>query len=1105
MVEVGRHPNIVVLANTDVESVKGKAGNFQVLLTRRPRYIDESLCVGCRNCASYCPVEVPNPFDEKLSAAKAIDVLCAQAVPAAPRVDPEACLYFQNKCTICIPVCQAKAIDFKQKRKRVLARVGAIVLSSGYEIIDAKRLDGYGYGTIKNVVTSMEFERLLNADGPFHGKILRPSDGRVPKKIAWLQCIGSRTKRNGQPYCSSICCTYAIKQIVLAKSHYAELEITVFHNDIRTFGKGCEELYQRSTKTIGIRFIHQRINEIAENPNNKNIIIRHLSGGIPVKEEFEMVVLSVGVQPSKDNEVLSQALGLELNDHGFLSSGSEVQSGIYAGGNAIGPMDIPDSIISSTSAVSYVSRLLADQRGSMVKAQEFPEERSITGECPKIGVFICHCGTNIAGVADVDSLIAHASALREVVYCEDHLISCSPDSCRRISEVIKEKKINRVVVAACTPRDHEAVFQDTLREAGLNPYLLAIANIREHCTWVHSLEKEKATEKAKDIISMAVAKASRLRPLRQIELPVKPTCLVLGGGLAGMTAALAVAKQGFGVYLVEKEPELGGNLRYLGQTLEGMEVGPYLKNLTTEVHAENNITVYKGYQLRTFSGHVGNFSSKISRKGNEEENGSREEKDIELHHGVTIVATGGKPLQPSEYRYGESDRVVTQREFESFILPGEDIKQYRQVAMIQCVGARSDERPYCSRICCGTALKNALRLKQMNKDVDIVIFYRDMRAYGFIEDYYTKAREEGIVFIRYSPRRAPTVEIEEDEVLLKFYEPVLDREGKLRPDLVVLSTPVVPGENKDLAKLLKVPVSVDGFFMEAHMKLRPLDFSTDGIFLCGMAQFPKYIEETVRQSNGAAVRAVTILSQKSVTSSGAVAEVEITNCIGCGLCEKVCPYGAIRLEDINGEEKARVIPAVCKGCGVCVSECPKNAITHHYFTDEQIMSQIDAAYGASTKEDHPKILAFLCHWCGYAAADLAGVSRIQYALNVRIVRIMCSGRIHAKFIYEGFLKGMDGIIVIGCHEEDCHYVSGVQHGVKKIRSTQKKLEKIGIEPGRVNFEMCSAAEGSKFTEVINGFTSDIRELGTLKLDKRKRSQLVRLRRGQKAVRDNGEK
>lgn len=1092
MTDVGRHPNIDILAYTEVKALEGKEGNFRVTLSRKPRFVKADLCTGCGICAVYCPVNISDPFNENLSTIKTIHSPFPQAVPAIFTIDKEHCLFFdQKKCKICFSVCQHKAIDFTQAEEEITVNVGAVIVTTGYEIFDSTLAVEYGYGRIKNVLTSMEMERFMNADGPTQGEVLRPSDGKIPENIAWLQCVGSRSSKLGHSYCSGVCCAYAIKQLAIMKSHTPVAQTTVFHNDIRTYGKGTEDLYNHAQKMEGVRFIRKKISLIKENKINKNVLITFVSDDHKVlEEEFDLVVLSVGLNPAKGNKSLAQIMGLHLNPHGFckshiLSPNETIRPGVYSAATFVTPMDIPDSISSVTGAVSLTSQMLSAQRGTLVQPKTFPEERPIEEEEIRIGVFVCRCGTNIGRVVDVPSVVQYGSELKNVVHCEEQIFSCSYDSGRRIAEIIREKGLNRVVVAACTPRTHEPLFQETLREGGINKYLFEMANIREHCSWVHSLDKDKASQKAKDIVAMSVARAVHLLPLKeQIETPVIKKGLVLGGGLAGMKAALALERQGFEVFLVEKESELGGNLKYLYSTLEGIEVQPFLERLRRDVEDQKNIKVFKGYELKSLSGFAGNFQSTLRGviPGKEAES-------IGLKHGIIIVATGGKVLQPNQYRYGESQKIVTQQELGGIMASSPSIKDVNQVAMIQCVGARNEERPYCSRICCGTAIKNALKFKELNANAEVFIFYRDMRTYGFYEDYYTRAREKGILFIRYDPEKEPKIDIKGENLFLKYYDPILNMQGEINPDLIVLSTPVISEGNQELGQLLKIPVTKDGFFMEAHLKLRPLDFATEGIFLCGMAHYPKFISETISQANGAAVRAATILSRDTLIASGAIAEVQEEECIGCGLCQKVCPYGSIELRETPEGKKARIIPPICKGCGACSSRCPTWAISQHHFTDSQILSQIRAAYSVPVKKSEPKIIAFLCNWCGYAAADLAGASKYKLPLNIRVIRVMCSVRVSVRFIMKAFSREIDGVLVVGCRLEDCHYISGIYETLKTIPAAQKALDKMGIDPERLRLAHTSAAEAVKFVEVVNTFTSTIAKLGPLTLDEKQKEKL----------------
>jgi len=936
MADAGRHPNIRILSNSEVVEIEGEPGNYTVTILRWPRYVDESKCTGCRTCESFCPEVMPNPFDEYLGTTKAIGVWCPQAVPAKAYIERGKCIYFLGKCTICEAVCKNKAIDFKQKRVRGKVRVGAIIIATGYEVFKPEG-GAYGYGVFGNVFTSLEYERILSASGPTQGEILRRTDKKVPNKIAWIQCVGSRDLRNGRSYCSATCCGYAIKQAIVTKNHHPHIETVIFHNDIRTFGKGLEDLYERA-KRMGVKFIRGRSPLIKENPENHNLIVTYLSDGKLRQEEFEMVILSVGVLPQRTNRKMSELFGLELNHHGFFEVSpfyplKDGKIGIFVSGNTIAPMDIPDTICSTSAAAAQAAELLSEVRGSLAVKKEYPPERPVGDEEPRIGVFVCHCGSNIAEIVDVKEVVRYVKTLKDVVYAEDQVVSCSNQGLTRITQLIKEHSLNRVVVAACTPRTHEPVFREALKEAGLNPYLLEMVNIREHCSWVHPLEKEEATQKAKELLRMAIWRARELEPLQEPHFGVTKSALVLGGGLAGMVAALSLARQGFEVYLVEKEKKLGGNLREIYFTLEGEEVGPFLKRLINEVESERNIKVFKGYKLSSLSGYVGNFISTIE---------SFEGEKIELSHGVVIIATGGKPLKPTEYEYGKSERILTQRELEGKIARGELPERIKTVVMIQCVQARDEKRPYCSRICCGQAIKNSLKLKERFSDVQIMVFYRDMRTYGFIEDLYREARGKGVLFIRYDLERKPQVELSEDRVKVKAWEPVLKREIEVEADLLVLSVPVDSRENLELSQQLGLPLSSDGFFMEDHIKLRPVDFTVDGFFLCGMAHYPKFIPETIAQAKSAALRAALILSQDQLKGSGVVCEVREDLCMGCGACVEVCSYRALQLVEVKKDlKKAQCNAVLCRGDGLCSSVCPTGAIRLRHFTEEQILSEID--------------------------------------------------------------------------------------------------------------------------------------------------------------------
>jgi heterodisulfide reductase subunit A len=1088
LIECQRHPDIDILTHSTVVSVEGEAGNLTVKLHRRPRYVDEELCVGCGLCAAYCPVSAPDPFNGGLSQRKAISILCPQSVPLASSIDPDTCLFLrERKCRICYPVCKQRAIDFGQVESQTTLQVGAIIAAPGADTFDPALAQEYGYGRWDNVVSSVEFERLLNAAGPHQGQVLRPSDGRVPRRIAWVQCIGSRDSRFGHTYCSTVCCTYAVKQALLVKEHYADVQATLFFNDLRTSGKGCEAYKNRAEGTAEVRFIRSNV-ALREDPQQQDLLVTYASSddGRVRQEAFDMAVLSVGLTPPSGNRHLARVLGLELDGHGFCKTteisldGATGRRGIFPAGSFTGPMDIPESISSATGAVARASGLLSSGRGTMLRPREYPVERQVEAQAPRIGVFVCHCGANIGRVVDVPAVVGYAATLPGVALAEENLFSCSADACQQLVDTIREQGLNRLVVAACTPRTHEPLFQDTLRRAGLNPYLFVMANIREHCSWVHSRERRRATDKAKDLVAMAVARAAALEPLQEPQVPVVSRGLVLGGGLAGMAAALSLAGQGFEVALVERESELGGNLKNLHHTLSGLEIQPFLTKLIHQVHNEERIEVYLRHELTAFSGSVGRFRSTIAPTP-PAAGGKGEGASLHLEHGALIVATGAQAYQPVEYGYGQDPRILTQQEFERLLVFDPSLKHLRRVAMIQCVGSRDEQRPYCSRICCGQAIKNALRLKELNEGIEITVFYRDVRTLGQHEEYYAQARERGVLFIRYEPETAPQISSEAGTLNLTYREPVLGADRRIQPDLVVLSTAVVSDGNRELASLLKVPLTDDGFFMEAHVKMRPLDCASEGIYVCGMAHYPKDVREAVVQAEGAAARAATVLSRESITGSAAVCCVDRDACLGCGLCERACPCSAIELVGTAEGPRAHVIPTLCKGCGACTAICPSGGIINDHYTDRQIMDQIGAAYAVPSTGSEPKILAFLCNWCGYAGADLAGVSRYQYAPNIRVIRVMCSARVHSGFIMQAFLRGMDGVLVVGCHEEDCHYASGIHQAMRMVRKAKRELVKQGIDADRLRLEHISAGEGARFAQVVDGFTGMIVGLGVLEL------------------------
>jgi len=941
LVTAGRHPNIELIMGAEIKSAEGEEGHFQVTLVRKPRYIDEEKCTGCGVCARECPVEAIDDFNEGLSERTAIYVRYPQAVPLVYAIDRDKCI----GCGTCQEVCKAGAVQYDEKEKEIVLHVGSIILAPGFEEFDPKLKGEYGYGRYSNVVSSIEFERILSASGPYGGLVLRPSDGKVPRKIAFIQCVGSRDAKLGNNYCSSACCMYAIKESIIAKEHNPDLQCTVYFMDIRAYGKEFDSYYNRAEEEYEVKFVRSRISHVEEVPGSQNLLVNYVEDGDPKTEEVNLVVLSVGMRPPKHAEELAKSLNIELNKYNFCSTQTfspleTSKPGIYVCGAFSSPKDIPESVAQASGAAVKAASLISSERETLTTVKGYPPERDVSGEEPRIGVFVCHCGINIGGFIDVPEVVGYVKKLPNVVYSEHNLYTCSQDTQKRIREIVQEHNLNRVVVASCTPRTHEPLFRETIREAGLNIYLFEMANIRDQCSWVHMHEPEEATEKAKDLVRSIVAKARLIKPLKKPMIDVTPTGLVIGGGLSGMTAALELTKQSFKVHLVEKEKELGGHLRHIHYLLGSEDPQERLRSMIKEVTENEKVHVYLNSEISDVEGYIGNFKTTLNCGGEIKE----------IKHGIVIVATGAMEYRPTEYLYGVDKRVLTQRELEEKLANGGF--NAKTVAMIQCVGSRNGERPYCSRICCSQAVKNALKIKELSPEIDVYVLYKDMRTYGFLEDYYREAASKGVLFIRYDDKNKPKIIQEDGKLKVIVWEPVVKAWIPIETDLLALSVATVLNpDNEHIAKMLKVPLSKDGFFLEAHMKLRPVDFATDGIFLCGLAHWPKSIEESISQACAAAARATTILSKKALEVEGAIASVNEDLCSGCRICESICDYGAIEMKEVNGKLRAHVIEAICKGCGVCGSSCPTGAISMLNFTDDQILAQVRAALKEEAKYD----------------------------------------------------------------------------------------------------------------------------------------------------------
>jgi heterodisulfide reductase subunit A2 len=940
LVQAGSHPYLHIITNSVVTGISGTAPDLKVTVLKHPRYVNESKCTGCGICVTKCPVKVPDPYNKGLSQTKAIRIPFPQAVPAVAVIDSTKCLYLnKGTCRLCEKSCGTNAVDFKQKLEQVTIDVGSVILASGTTEFNARLKGEYGYGVFPNVITSIEYERILSASGPSGGHITRPSDKKEPKKIAILQCVGSRDIQAGNEHCSAICCMQAAKDAIITQEHLPQAKSTIFYMDIRAFGKGFDRFIDKARDRHDTTFINGRIASVESNPATNDLEIRYITqDGKTASDKFDLLVLSVGIQPSVSSMATARSLNVGLDKSGFIhveamEPVTTTEAGIFVCGSVSGPKDIPESVIEASGAASAA----ASTMGAMTVREisvNVPKQKDLRGEPPRIGVYICRCGINIASVVDVPAVVKYASTLQGVKFAGELMFSCAQDSQKAIRAAIEQNKLNRLVIAACTPRTHEPLFQKTLEQAGINPYLFEFANIREHCSWVHQQEPQRATVKACDLVRAAVAKVKLATPLYKKSMGVNKGALVIGGGLAGMTAAIDLANQGFDVSIIEKQAELGGNLRHVFTTLSGESTGPKLAALVDQVGKHPKIKTYMNATIKNVAGYVGNFKTEIQGV------------DGIIEHGAVIVASGAEQNEPAEYCYGQDKRVITQRDLDILLhsrTVAEDEKKAlagtKSIVMIQCVGSRDEKHGYCSRVCCSNALKNAIKIKELNPKISVYVLFRDIRSYGLREKYYRLAREKGVVFVRYDVDRKPEVKKAGNELTVSVKDVVLGKTVKIKPDLVVLSAGIVANpDNKKLSQFLKVPLESDGFFLEAHVKLRPVDFATDGVFVCGLAHYPKDIGETIAQARAAAGRAATVLSKNTLESEGKISSVRAELCSGCGTCVAVCAYSAIELDPVKNV--AVINETLCKGCGACAASCRASAVDLNGFRNEQILSML---------------------------------------------------------------------------------------------------------------------------------------------------------------------
>ncbi len=1078
MVDCSRHPNIEILVHSEVTNVSGTQGNFKVKVLKRTRRVDPVKCTGCGECMRVCPIEIPNEYDLGLMMRKAAYIPFPQAVPNVATIDIENCI----RCMVCVKSCRAEAIDFDIPDETVEISAGSIIIATGFKMLDASTVPEYGYGALPNVVTALEYERMVCASGPTGGVIMRPSDGLEPRRIAFVQCVGSRDV-NHCAYCSRVCCTYATKEAMITIEHDSNVKIDILYNDMRVFGKGFEEFIVRGKTEYGINYVRGLPSDIGEDPSTHDLLLRHTdeTGHKVIEDRYDLVVLCQAMVPN-DNTDLMQMLGIHTDKYGFIDADGDTTEcietgvpGIHMCGACNKPKDIPESVAEGSAAAALATLDIVLPKSSDTEAITEVDLELAAGE-PRVGVFICSCGINIAGYVDVTEVTKYAATLPSVVHAENLLYACSSDAQEVIKDTIREHQLNRVVVASCTPRTHEPLFRATLVEAGLNKYLFELANIREHCSWIHMGMKDEATSKAMDLVRMAVSKVILYQAQEEAVVSVEPAALVVGAGVAGMAAAEIIAGKGFKVYLVDKEDSVGGLLNQLPTVnFDRVSSQGIIDEYEERLNSNPQIELLLSSKVVNVKGAIGDFQV-TTRSG---------KKNKTLNVGVVIVATGAVELQEKGlYGLGKMPEVITQSQFGQRLAADSGITDGDTFMVIHCAGSREEEslegsRTWCSGICCDVALNHTLELLERYPASHVFHLYRDLRVSYDGEDRYREVRQKGAVFIKYDRDSPPVVKKGKNKVIkVTVPDMAFGTNLVVEVDHVILATAMIPPEsNKQISELFKVPMNMSGFLMEAHPKLRPIDFATDGVYVAGCATAPKSIQQAIAQGRGAAARALIPLVNGTRSAEAIVATVDPEVCVGCGTCEVNCVYSAIEVVPGDGSHDYAVAnPVLCQGCGKCGASCPAGAITMKHFTDDQIMAQIRSAL-EDMPTDQSRILAIVCTWCSYAGADSAGVSRLQQPTTVRDIRIMCTARVSVTHILEAFRLGADMVWISGCHFGDCHYVDGNLAFDRRFQIAKRIIEKAGFEPERLQFTQISASEGSIWAEKVKELTKIADRLG----------------------------
>ncbi len=928
-IECTMRDNVNFIPNSELTGVTGVKGSFNVKIKIKNNPVNNDLCIDCGKCESVCPVEVGNELVDGIETRKAVFKFYPKNVKKSYYLDILNC----NKCNKCVEICPTDAInlDADNSEDRELT-VSDIILTPGFKAVKGNIKEEFGFGVNKNVLSSIQYERLISPSGPTLGKPERPSDKTVPKKIAFLQCVGSRDiRKQGNPFCSSVCCMFALKQAIFTKKQVPEAEIVFFYMDIRAFGKNYEEYFNEAKEKYGIKFIRCHVSTIKEHGKENIITVTFYENGEFKEKDFDLAVLSLGFYQDGETENLLKIAKIESNEYNFAKI-SEFQpvstniDGIYAAGSFTAPRDIPEATMEGTAAAAKVlEELTIEDSGSepLVSVRN-PEE-------PRVGFIICKCGNILEHSLDLDKIIQNAKNVKDVVFTEITDSLCNGETIDNFKKIIADNALNKVVVAGCSVRELQFIFDKFCKESGYSTLDFEFVNLREQCVFCSEENNSKMlTEKSVNLTKAAIGKVLKNRNHKVATEEINKSVMVIGGGVAGLTSALNLANQGFKVFIVEKKEILGGRLVNAHYTIKGSDIKENLKVLIDEVNESKNIEILTSAEIVKSEGIVG--SRKTTIKIGEDER--------IVEHGAVIIATGGKEVTPSSYEYNESDKIVTQVELEDKIFNGEIDADVKEVVMIQCVESREKgAREYCSRVCCTHALKNAVKLKEANPDINITVLYRDIRAYGFYENYYREAREKGVIFIPYTVENKPVVKVDGSVVSVTFEDTIIKEKISKNIDMLVLSTGVDANPNGKLADIFGLPIDKNGFFEEANKKTGLTNFLQKDIFMAGLCHAPKHIEEAVVQSYAASGRASVFLSKNNMKAIEKISFVVERFCSCCGICVDICPFNA-RVLDLENKV-AKVYDTVCEGCGACVMACPNGAAQQYGFEKEQILEYVD--------------------------------------------------------------------------------------------------------------------------------------------------------------------